>query len=171
MDLFLNLWLDYLVCHTKYLVFLSLQMDIGNEVSPNVYKVGYAAVFTDICSSWKSFLFKRRKVIWPHPLENVLKSGLGKLWYITPCLKPRTLSELLFIPERFAEHFTEFCHSHFTHVYPSGWLSNCFLHFHTSTMTPLLNKTEKKWKSGKKIKKGESDEAHLFEWVSAARIA
>lgn len=78
-------------------------------------------VLTDICSSWKSFFFKGRKVIWSHPLENVLKSTLGKLWYITPFLKPCILSELLlFIPERFAEHFTEFCHSHFTHVYSSG---------------------------------------------------
>lgn len=152
--MFLNLWLDYLVCYTKYLGFPCKWVLERKCHLMYIMSDMQQTVFTDICSSWKSFLFKGRKVIWSHPFENVLKSTLGKLRYITAFLKPCTLSELLFVPERFAEHFTKFCHSHFTHVYPSGYLSNCFLHFHTPTMTAAwakLKRNEKVEKNKKKV--------------------
>jgi len=119
--MFVNPWLYYLVCHTKYLVFLPLQMGVGKEVSSNVCIVGYAATRL----YWHLFLLEKlffggRNVVWFHPLEKVLKSTLGKLRCVKPFLKPCTLSEVLFIPERFAEYFTEFYCSHFTHISPSG---------------------------------------------------
>lgn len=118
-------------------------MDIGKEVSSS--NVGYSAVFIDTCSR-RSFLFIGKKVIWVHPFKTVLKIpwenfGISHhFWSLVAFLNCYL----------FLKRFSQFCHCDVLHRHLPCWLNNCFLHFHTSTMIPLLDKIEKKWKTGKK---------------------
>lgn len=160
--MFLNLLLDYLVCllaipSLGLSFFLSLQMGIGKEVSSS--NVGYAAVCIDICSSWRSFLFIGKKVIWSHPFETLLKSTLGKLWCITPFLRPRSLSELLFTPETIFTVLPFVLRRHLP-----LWLITVFFVFIPLQWHHYWTKLKRNEKLEKNIKKKRrSDEAHLFE--------
>lgn len=158
--MFLNLWLDDLVCYTKIWSFFICKWVLERRFHHLMLDMQQSLLISALLG--EAFCSYGRKssdpillrLCWKAPCENFGVSH--HFWSLVAFLNCCS----------FLKRFSQFCHLCFTDIYLAGFIKIFFI-FMTSTMTPLLDKIKNKWKIGKKYIKGKVKwwNICLSEWV------
>lgn len=119
--MFLNLWLDYLVCYTESWSFFLCKWVLERKFHHLMLDMPQSLLIS--APLGEAFLFMGKKVIWSHPFETLLKNTLGKLWYITPFLSLVAFLNCCPLLKR----FSQFCRLFFTDINLTGLITVFFI--------------------------------------------